>query len=223
MHCTCFIMLSVWARGWSYSSCLHLSCHCVPVHAFWVWSLFLLMLTLQAATLTQARFVAQSPSKLKQSLSRICGVSRAQWRSLKAARWALYCLKVTSSEWAFQYQANQTIDCSHAHGASINGQKTRTFGDGAAWWIQGDKVLSGGEGGLHWLVTLRFSISNCCMDISTNAASWRFPRTTLSKTSLSLAQAWKTGPIHSQSPSLTINCKSCQQSLTASRGARLTS
>lgn len=40
------------------------------------------------------------------------------------------------------------IDCSHAHGASINGQKTGTFGDGAGWSIQGDKVLSGGEGGV---------------------------------------------------------------------------
>ncbi|KAE8142319.1 DegT/DnrJ/EryC1/StrS aminotransferase family-domain-containing protein [Aspergillus pseudotamarii] len=39
-------------------------------------------------------------------------------------------------------------DCSHAHGASVNGQKTGTFGDGAAWSIQGDKVLSGGEGGV---------------------------------------------------------------------------
>lgn len=40
------------------------------------------------------------------------------------------------------------IDCSHSHGASINGKKTGTFGDGAAWSIQGDKVLSGGEGGV---------------------------------------------------------------------------
>ncbi|KAJ9190814.1 hypothetical protein DTO164E3_9162 [Paecilomyces variotii] len=39
-------------------------------------------------------------------------------------------------------------DCSHAHGASINGKKIGTFGDGAAWSIQGDKVLSGGEGGV---------------------------------------------------------------------------
>jgi len=39
-------------------------------------------------------------------------------------------------------------DCSHAHGASINGKIVGTFGDGAAWSIQGDKVISGGEGGV---------------------------------------------------------------------------
>ncbi|KAJ5837841.1 uncharacterized protein N7525_003029 [Penicillium rubens] len=36
-------------------------------------------------------------------------------------------------------------DCSHAHGASINGKKVGTFGDGAAWSIQGDKVLLHGH------------------------------------------------------------------------------
>lgn len=39
-------------------------------------------------------------------------------------------------------------DCSHAHGATINGQMVGTFGDGAAWSIQGEKIVSGGEGGI---------------------------------------------------------------------------
>jgi len=39
-------------------------------------------------------------------------------------------------------------DCSHAHGARINGQPVGTFGDGAAWSLQGQKVVSGGEGGI---------------------------------------------------------------------------
>ncbi len=39
-------------------------------------------------------------------------------------------------------------DCSHAHGARINGQVVGTFGDGAAWSLQGQKVISGGEGGI---------------------------------------------------------------------------
>ena len=39
-------------------------------------------------------------------------------------------------------------DCSHAHGAQIDGRHVGTFGDGAAWSLQGQKVVSGGEGGI---------------------------------------------------------------------------
>ncbi|KAL8961507.1 MAG: hypothetical protein Q9193_001946 [Seirophora villosa] len=39
-------------------------------------------------------------------------------------------------------------DCSHAHGAKINGQPVGTFGDGAAWSLQGQKIVTGGEGGI---------------------------------------------------------------------------
>ena len=39
-------------------------------------------------------------------------------------------------------------DCSHAHGASIAGQKVGTFGDAAAWSLQGQKIVTGGEGGI---------------------------------------------------------------------------
>lgn len=39
-------------------------------------------------------------------------------------------------------------DCSHAHGAMVNGQMVGTFGDGAAWSLQGQKVVTGGEGGI---------------------------------------------------------------------------
>ncbi len=39
-------------------------------------------------------------------------------------------------------------DCSHAHGASYKGQKVGTFGDAAAWSLQGQKIVSGGEGGI---------------------------------------------------------------------------
>lgn len=39
-------------------------------------------------------------------------------------------------------------DCSHAHGATIHGQLVGTFGDGAAWSLQGPKIISGGEGGI---------------------------------------------------------------------------
>lgn len=39
-------------------------------------------------------------------------------------------------------------DCSHAHGAEINKRKVGTFGDGAAWSLQGQKIITGGEGGI---------------------------------------------------------------------------
>ena len=39
-------------------------------------------------------------------------------------------------------------DCSHAHGAKIDGQLVGTFGDAAAWSLQGQKIISGGEGGI---------------------------------------------------------------------------
>lgn len=39
-------------------------------------------------------------------------------------------------------------DCSHAHGAEYRGRKVGTFGDVAAFSLQGKKMLQGGEGGL---------------------------------------------------------------------------
>jgi dTDP-4-amino-4,6-dideoxygalactose transaminase len=39
-------------------------------------------------------------------------------------------------------------DCSHAHGSSIDGKYIGTFGDGAVWSLQGQKLVSGGEGGI---------------------------------------------------------------------------
>ena len=39
-------------------------------------------------------------------------------------------------------------DCSHAHGAQLNGQPLGTFGDGAVWSLQGQKIVTGGEGGI---------------------------------------------------------------------------
>lgn len=39
-------------------------------------------------------------------------------------------------------------DYSHAHGAEIYGKKVGTFGDIAAWSLQGQKTVTGGEGGI---------------------------------------------------------------------------
>ena len=39
-------------------------------------------------------------------------------------------------------------DCSHAHGGQLNGKPLGTFGDGAVWSLQGQKIVTGGEGGI---------------------------------------------------------------------------
>lgn len=39
-------------------------------------------------------------------------------------------------------------DCSHAHGARVNDRVVGSFGDLAAWSLQGPKTVSGGEGGI---------------------------------------------------------------------------
>ena len=39
-------------------------------------------------------------------------------------------------------------DCSHAHGARYKGQKVGSFGYAAAWSLQGQKLVTGGEGGI---------------------------------------------------------------------------
>lgn len=39
-------------------------------------------------------------------------------------------------------------DCSHAHGARYKGRVCGSFGDMAVWSIQGQKIISGGEGGV---------------------------------------------------------------------------
>ena len=39
-------------------------------------------------------------------------------------------------------------DCSHAHGATYKNKLVGTFGDVAAWSLQGQKIITGGEGGI---------------------------------------------------------------------------
>lgn len=39
-------------------------------------------------------------------------------------------------------------DCSHAHGATYKGKTVGSFGDAAAWSLQGQKIVTGGEGGI---------------------------------------------------------------------------
>lgn len=39
-------------------------------------------------------------------------------------------------------------DCSHAHGATFDGQPLGSFGDISVWSLQGQKIITGGEGGI---------------------------------------------------------------------------
>jgi dTDP-4-amino-4,6-dideoxygalactose transaminase len=39
-------------------------------------------------------------------------------------------------------------DCSHAHGAKYKNKLVGTWGDAAAWSLQGQKIITGGEGGI---------------------------------------------------------------------------
>lgn len=39
-------------------------------------------------------------------------------------------------------------DCSHAHGATVGGRPLGSFGDISIWSLQGQKIITGGEGGI---------------------------------------------------------------------------
>lgn len=47
-----------------------------------------------------------------------------------------------------QHQLALIEDCSHAHGARYKNQLVGTFGDAAIWSLQGQKIITGGEGGI---------------------------------------------------------------------------
>lgn len=47
-----------------------------------------------------------------------------------------------------KYRIYLIEDCSHAHGADYNGKKLGNFGDISFFSLQGDKAISGGEGGI---------------------------------------------------------------------------
>lgn len=47
-----------------------------------------------------------------------------------------------------KYELQYVEDCSHAHFSQYKGRYSGTFGDIACWSFQGNKLLSGGEGGI---------------------------------------------------------------------------
>ncbi len=62
--------------------------------------------------------------------------------------WGLPCDMDAITDLARQYDLMLFEDASHAHGATYRGRKTGTFGDASAFSLQGQKTLTGGEGGI---------------------------------------------------------------------------
>mgnify|MGYP001558303849 FL=1 len=62
--------------------------------------------------------------------------------------WGIPCQMDKIVEICKKYELLLLEDCSHAHGARYNGKVVGSFGDIAAWSLQGPKNVSGGEGGI---------------------------------------------------------------------------
>lgn len=62
--------------------------------------------------------------------------------------WGLPCKMTELCEIAKKYGLLLFEDASHAHGAIYNGMKVGSFGDASAFSLQGQKTLTGGEGGV---------------------------------------------------------------------------
>ena len=62
--------------------------------------------------------------------------------------WGIPCQMDRIVEICKKYKLLLLEDCSHAHGARYKGKLVGTFGDMAAWSLQGPKNVSGGEGGI---------------------------------------------------------------------------
>lgn len=62
--------------------------------------------------------------------------------------WGIPCKMDAIIKIAEKYKLYLVEDCSHAHGAEYKGQKVGTFGTMSIWSLQGQKILTGGEGGI---------------------------------------------------------------------------
>lgn len=62
--------------------------------------------------------------------------------------WGYPCEMDKLREIANKYNLYLLEDCSHAHGGSYKGKKLGEWGDVAAFSLQGNKIITGGEGGI---------------------------------------------------------------------------
>lgn len=63
---------------------------------------------------------------------------------------------------ADKYNIYLLEDCSHAHGGSYKGKKLGEWGDAAAFSLQGNKIITGGEGGII-ITNDKYIYKNCIM------------------------------------------------------------
>lgn len=62
--------------------------------------------------------------------------------------WGIPCDMPAISNFAKRNNLILMEDCSHAHGAKVNGQLVGTWGKCSAWSLQGQKIITGGEAGI---------------------------------------------------------------------------
>lgn len=62
--------------------------------------------------------------------------------------WGIPCEMGAIVEICKRHNLRLLEDCSHAHGAKYGDKIVGTFGDAAAWSFQGQKIVTGGEGGI---------------------------------------------------------------------------
>ena len=62
--------------------------------------------------------------------------------------WGVPCQMDVIVEICRRHKIRLVEDCSHAHGARFNDKLVGTFGDLAVWSLQGQKIVTGGEGGI---------------------------------------------------------------------------
>ncbi len=63
-------------------------------------------------------------------------------------QWGHSCDKDRIVEICKKYNLKYVEDCAHAHFSTYKGKLSGTFGDVACWSLQGNKLLTGGEGGI---------------------------------------------------------------------------
>lgn len=76
--------------------------------------------------------------------------------------WGYACKMDKISEIASKHNLYLFEDCSHAHGGSYKGKKLGEWGDAAAFSLQGNKIITGGEGGIV-ITNNKYIYKNCIM------------------------------------------------------------
>lgn len=76
--------------------------------------------------------------------------------------WGYPCKMDKIKEIANKYNLYLLEDCSHAHGGEYKGKKLGEWGDAAAFSLQGNKIITGGEGGIV-ITNNKYIYKNCVL------------------------------------------------------------